>query len=122
MDFLSKPDALSNIYNIVFFFCISSLITYAITEIAKPLLKSKIKDASLKTFYVRLIACISGGASGYTLVPNSLGFWIGFSSGAINSFVVAIIKHKVEDYVDLDDDKDDDKDDDCDKCNKNQRE
>ena len=104
MDFLSNPNALSSIYNIVFFFCICSLITYGITEIAKPLLKIKIKDLSLKTFYIRLIACISGAIAGYTLVNSSLGFWVGFSSGAVNNFVVAIMKQKVEDYVDSDDD------------------
>lgn len=74
------------------FFAICSAITFAVTEVIKPLTRVLFKNRDLRTFIVRICACIIGAIAGFQLADSLLGMWLGFASGILNSLVIAYIQ------------------------------
>ena len=96
---VSMEDFIKNLHeptNLAVFFCICSFVAYAVTEIVKPFARKKIKSKNLRTSAVRLLACIVGGLAGYQISKVSFGMWIGFSSGATNATVIALLKARLK--------------------------
>ena len=71
--------------------------SYAGTHIAKPFIKSFVKDKQKSASLVRLVAVIIGGAVGWTLTYKIVDLWLGVSAGAFNALLVKKIKSKVKD-------------------------
>jgi hypothetical protein len=85
------------------FFLVCSIVTYAITEIVKPLAKHFIANPDLKAFTIRFISCAVGAFAGYSLHKDSMGFWIGFGSGSTNTYIVEYVKKRLEKHIDKED-------------------
>jgi hypothetical protein len=93
--------------NISVFFVICSAITFAATEIIKPITKVMFQNKDVRTFVIRLFACLVGGLAGFQLADTFLGMWLGFASGVLNSIVIAYIQIKYSTHI-LNSDKKDD--------------
>lgn len=78
--------------NISAFFILCSAITFAVTEIFKPLTKLILKNRDARVFVIRLSACLIGAFAGFQLADSFLGMWLGFASGALNSIVITYIQ------------------------------
>jgi len=75
-------------------FVVCSIVSYAITEIFKPLTKYYIPNSDLRIFAIRLLSCFVGALAGYSLSKTAMGFWVGFGSGSTNTYVVDYLKNK----------------------------
>lgn len=82
-----------------------SVISYGSVEIVKPLLKKRVRDRGLYHSFLRLLSAIVGGFMGHELGWLGWHMWLGVGSGMLNSWVVAVLKEKVESKlgVDVDD-------------------
>ena len=96
-------DFIKNLHDpthLAIFFCVCSFVTYAVTEIIKPFARKKIKSKNIRSSVVRLLACLIGALAGYQISKVSFGMWIGFSSGATNATVIALLKSKLKSMED----------------------
>jgi len=89
------------------FFVICSAITFAVTELIKPITKVLFKNRDLRIFIVRLFACLIGAFAGFQLAESILGMWLGFASGVLNSMVVAYIQLRFSNHTSDSDKKED---------------
>jgi hypothetical protein len=96
--------------NIQTFFLVCGAISFAATEMAKPLTRILFKKRDARVFAVRLFACAIGAVAGVSFSPTVLGFWTGFTAGAFNAGIVGYLKFKItgRDTPTQQNDKDDD--------------
>jgi len=85
-----------NIYVLSIFFSVCSIVSYAVTEIFKPVAKLYIENADLRAFCIRLVSCIVGAFVGFTLAENMLSIWVGFASGSMNTYVVDALRKYID--------------------------
>jgi L-asparagine transporter-like permease len=85
----------------------SSVISYGCVEIMKPLVRRISKERGVYYSLLRLLSAITGGFMGYELGWLEWHIWLGVGSGILNSWVVALLKEKVEDKlgVEIEEDK-----------------
>lgn len=76
---------------------LASVIAYGTTEILKPFLKNLFTDKEKSRAVVRLLSIVSGTVVGYTLGSAWMHIWFGTGAGVLNSWLVAIVKKKLED-------------------------
>ncbi len=81
--------------NIQTFFLVCGAISFAATELAKPLTRILLKKRDARICAVRLFACLIGAVAGFSVSPNALGFWRGFTAGAFNAGIVGYLKFKL---------------------------
>ena len=76
-------------------FILCGVVSFAGTELAKPLSRLLLTSRDARIFAVRFFACATGAAAGYSFSPNAVGVWTGFTAGAFNASVVAYLKFKI---------------------------
>jgi hypothetical protein len=86
---------------------VASAVSYALTQILKPFIWVTAKDKAKAI--IRLCAVICGAIVGYSLHQTILDLWIGASAGAMNAFLIALVKKKAKSVVSLSIEKDEDK-------------
>lgn len=74
---------------------ISAIISWVLVEIIKPFIKGQLDKEKAKSL-LRLGSVISGGAVGYSLLKTWEGLWVGASSGAFNTAIVALVKSRLK--------------------------
>jgi len=79
---------------------VAAIVSYAVTEIVKPFIFKTCAEKSEAA--IRLFAVITGAIVGYSLSNDILDLWLGASAGALNAYVIKIIKSKIKSTVGLD--------------------
>lgn len=69
-----------------------ALISFAVTQIVKPFIKSKCDDHDKAAALTRLAAVITGGLCGYTLTFAIVDMWLGAGIGGVNALVMRSVK------------------------------
>ena len=87
---------LSSTNNLILLFVVCCVASYAVTEIVKPITKHVLKTPAMHKSAIKLVSCVLGAFVGYELSSQSLGLWIGFGCGALNTVVVAKLKNKIK--------------------------
>ena len=80
---------------------LASVIAYGTTEILKPFLKNLFTDKEKSRAVIRLFSIISGTIVGYTLGSAWMHIWFGTGAGILNSWIVAIVKKKLEERYNI---------------------
>jgi len=91
---------LTDPYTLAKLCAVCSVASYAITEVAKPFTKYFSKNLDLRKGIVRLLACLLGAIAGYEMTRKTFGAWVGFGCGALNAYVVSLIKSKLKKLTD----------------------
>lgn len=73
-------------------FLICGVISFAATELMKPLTRLMFSSRDARVFVVRLIACIVGAIAGYSLQAAIVSLWVGFAAGVLNASVIGYLK------------------------------
>ena len=71
---------------------VASIISFAITQIIKPFIKSTCDDKA--NAITRAFAVIAGGVIGWSLSYDIIDLWLGAAAGGINTFIVKLLKKK----------------------------
>ena len=79
---------------------VAAIVSYAITEVVKPFIFKTCKEKSEAV--TRLVSVIIGGIVGYTLSYEILDLWLGASAGALNAYIVKIVKSKIKSTIGVD--------------------
>ena len=87
---------LTDPYTLAKLCAVCSVASYAITEVSKPFTKYFCKDLDLRKGIVRLLACLLGAIAGYEMTRKTFGAWVGFGCGALNAYIVSLIKTKLK--------------------------
>jgi hypothetical protein len=74
----------------------SSVIAYGVTEGLKPLLKYHVRRKAYAQFLTRCVSMSVGGWLGRELGWCDYHVWLGVCGGVLSSWVVAVLKEKVE--------------------------
>jgi uncharacterized membrane protein len=90
---IEKYDHIGHVYLIV----VAAIVSYAVTEIVKPFIFKTCAEKSEAV--IRLFAVITGAIVGYSLSNDILDLWLGASAGALNAYVIKIIKSKIKSTV-----------------------
>jgi hypothetical protein len=75
---------------------ICSVVSYGVTEAMKPIVKWHIKRRAYAQALMRYMSMLVGGLLGYELGWCSYHVWVGVSGGVLSSWIVAVLKEKVE--------------------------
>lgn len=84
----------------VFLILVAAIVSYGITEVIKPFIFKTCKEKSEAV--TRLVSVIIGGIVGYTLSYEILDLWLGASAGALNAYIVKIVKSKIKSTIGVD--------------------
>ncbi len=84
----------------VYLVVVAAIVSYSITEVFKPFIFKTCKEKS--DAITRVFSVIIGGIVGYTLSYDTLDLWLGASAGALNSYIVKIVKSKIKSTVGVD--------------------
>jgi ammonia channel protein AmtB len=79
---------------------VAAIVSYAVTEVVKPFIFKTCKEKSEAV--TRLVSVIIGGIVGYTLSYEILDLWLGASAGALNAYIVKIVKSKIKSTIGVD--------------------
>lgn len=80
---------------------VASIISFAVTQIIKPFIKSTCDDKAAAI--TRAFAVISGGIVGWTLSYAIIDLWLGAAAGGINAFIVKMLKKKAKAHLGVSD-------------------
>lgn len=75
---------------------LASVISFGVTEILKPFLKSAFKDKEKNRSLTRIFSIAAAAIVGYELGDCTQDTLVGASAGILNSWVIAVIKAKIE--------------------------
>ena len=73
--------------------CIASVLSFAVTQVVKPFIFKTCNEKA--NAVIRLVAVFVGGFVGWSLSYDILDLWLGASAGALNAFLVKVLKKKV---------------------------
>lgn len=77
----------------VYLVCIASVLSFAVTQAVKPFIFKTCNEKA--DAVIRLVAVFVGGFVGWSLSYDVLDLWLGASAGALNAFLVKVLKKKV---------------------------
>jgi len=80
---------------------VASCISFAVTQIIKPFIKSTCDDKAAAI--TRAFAVISGAIVGWTLSYDIIDLWLGAAAGGINAFIVKMLKKKAKAHLGVSD-------------------
>ena len=84
----------------VYLIVVAAIVSYGITEVVKPFIALTCKEKSEAV--TRLVSVIIGGIVGYTLSYEILDLWLGASAGALNVYIVKVVKSKIKSTLGVD--------------------
>lgn len=73
--------------------CVASVLSFAVTQAVKPFIFKTCEEKA--DAVIRLVAVFVGGFVGWSLSYDVLDLWLGASAGALNAFLVKVLKKKV---------------------------
>jgi len=79
---------------------VAAIVSYAITEVVKPFIFKTCKEKSEAV--TRLVSVITGAIVGYSLSNEILDLWLGASAGALNAYIVKVVKSKIKSTIGVD--------------------
>ena len=84
----------------VYLVVVAAIVSYTITEVFKPFIFKTCKDKS--DAITRLFSVLIGAVVGYTLSYDILDLWLGASAGALNAYIVKVVKSKIKSTLGVD--------------------
>jgi len=81
---------------------VASILSFAITQIAKPFLKKKGQDKA--SAITRAFAVITGAIVGFSIEFAIIDLWLGAAAGGANTFIVKLLKKKAKAHLGVSDD------------------
>jgi hypothetical protein len=76
---------------------VASIISFAVTQIAKPFIKSTCDDKA--NAITRAFAVIAGAVIGWSIAQDIIDLWLGAAAGGANAFIVKMMKKKAQAHL-----------------------
>jgi hypothetical protein len=73
---------------------VASAISFAVTQIVKPFIKTTCDDKA--DAITRIFAVAAGATVGWTMSYDIVDLWLGAAAGALNAFIVKLVKKKAQ--------------------------